>query len=87
MIFLIILTVIVAIFLMALAIPSELLEGLCQLLFCIIIIIVGLAISFAIVAGLYWVICWAFSLTFSWKIAIGIWVIVTILRNIFKSSR
>lgn len=33
-------------------------------------------ISFFGTALLIWLICWAFALTFSWKITFGIWIII-----------
>ncbi len=42
-------------------------------------------ISFFGTALLIWLICWAFALTFSWKITFGIWIIICILRSIFKT--
>lgn len=45
------------------------------------------AISFLVLAGLYWVLCWAFGWVFSWKIAVGIWVIYTILHAIFGGNK
>lgn len=40
-----------------------------------------LAIDFAISALIVKGICWAFSLTFSWKIAFGVWLILLILHG------
>lgn len=45
-----------------------------------------LAISFGLTAGLVALVCFAFGLAFSWKIALGIWVIIIILRSIFSSK-
>ena len=47
----------------------------------ILIVIAYLAIDFAISALIVKGICWAFSLTFSWKIAFGIWLILLILHG------
>ncbi len=43
-----------------------------------------LGISFLLTAGIFWLICWAFALTFSWKIAFGCWLVVLVLQSIFK---
>lgn len=40
-----------------------------------LVLIAYLAIDFAISALIVKGICWAFSLTFSWKIAFGVWLI------------
>lgn len=53
----------------------------------LIIIILYLAIlclSFLATAGLAWLVCWAFSLVFSWKIAIGVWAILALLSGVFN---
>jgi hypothetical protein len=47
----------------------------------ILIVIAYLAIDFAISALIVKGICWAFSLTFSWKIAFGVWLILLILHG------
>ena len=36
-------------------------------------------------ALIYKVICWAFGLTFSWKIAIGISFVLMLLQSVFKT--
>lgn len=49
-----------------------------------------LAISFFLVTGAYWIICWAFTLVFSWKCALAIFVAITIIRGtisiVFKKN-
>ena len=45
------------------------------------IILLALVASFLLVAGLMWVICWAFSLIFSWKLVIGVWAILALLSE------
>lgn len=32
-------------------------------------------------------VCWAFGLTFTWKIAIGIWIGLGLLKSIFKANK
>lgn len=44
------------------------------------------ALSFLLTSGLVWVVCWAFGFVFTWKIAIGIWVVLLILQSVFKSN-
>jgi hypothetical protein len=46
-----------------------------------LVLIAYLAIDFAISALIVKGICWAFSLTFSWKIAFGFWLILLILHG------
>lgn len=55
------------------------------LLFMVLALLI-LIISFSITSGMIWVVCWAFGLAFSWRLAVGIWVVLIILRSIFKSN-
>lgn len=50
----------------------------------IIIFFFLLGISFLACAALFWVVCWAFGWVFSWKIALGIWIVLAVLRGIFS---
>lgn len=50
----------------------------------ILVVAAVIALSIGSVGLLYWIVCWAFHLTFSWKIAIGIWAILAIIRSIFN---
>ena len=47
----------------------------------------GLGFVFLVVSGIYWVVAWAFDLTFSWKYSVGISVIWILLSQLFKSAR
>lgn len=50
----------------------------------IIFILLGLLIvDFLFTSGIVWLVCFAFGLAFSWKIALGIWAIVALLHSIF----
>lgn len=42
------------------------------------------ALSFAIVSAIIYGICWAFKLTFAWRYAFGIWLILLLIESIFK---
>ena len=42
------------------------------------------ALSFLITAGIIALICWAFALTFTWKLAFGIWLVLILIRGIFS---
>lgn len=42
------------------------------------------AVSYIITIGLIYLICMCFSLTFSWLIATGIWLVLVILAGVFK---
>lgn len=58
-------------------------------------VILSLVISFLVTAGLTWVLCWAlptigivaigsFTIVFSWKLALVVWIILLLLQSIFK---
>ena len=59
-----------------------------------LLVILSLVISFLATAGLVWLLCWAlpaigivaigsFTIVFSWKLALVVWVIVCLLQSIF----
>lgn len=50
----------------------------------ILIALGTIAFSFFLNTGLIWIACWAFGWTFTWKLAIGIYVVEVILKNIFN---
>lgn len=61
-------------------------------------IIIILAISFLCEAGLVWLLCWALNLigvftigpvaiTFSWPLALAVWVITFVLKTIFSKNK
>ena len=63
----------------------------------ILLVILFLTISFLITAGLVWLLCWllpaigittigTFTIVFSWKLALAIWLIIALLRSIFSST-
>lgn len=56
--------------------------------------ILAICLSFFITAGLVWLLCWAlpaigivaigsFTIVFSWKLALIVWIILGLLRSIF----
>ena len=47
-------------------------------------ILVELIVSWLITCGIVKLICLCFGLTFTWLIATGIWLIVILLRYIFR---
>lgn len=60
-------------------------------------VILSLVISFLMTAGLVWVLCWAlpaigivaigsFTIVFSWKLALVVWVIMFLLQSIFMGG-
>ena len=54
----------------------------------VLMVVGAIALSFGVVAGLVYLICLCFAfLTFSWKLALGVWFIMILLRMIFKQSK
>lgn len=49
---------------------------------CIVFILV-MVLSYLIMAGAVWIVCWAFDFDFSWKAALGIFVIYMIVAPVF----
>lgn len=50
----------------------------------ILLFLITCTVSFLITAGIVWVICWAFGFLFTWKLVIGIWTVLVLLKNIFN---
>lgn len=50
---------------------------------CLIVLAI-MALKFLVTVGIIYLITLCFGLTFSWKISIGIWLIISILRTVFK---
>lgn len=57
-----------------------------EILIAILIIAICLAISFFSTAGLVWVVCWAFGLLWSWKIALGVWAALCLISCAVKTT-
>ena len=64
----------------------------------ILLVLLYLAISFLIVSGLVWLLCWllptlgitaigTFVIVFSWKLALVVWIILALLSTIFPSGK
>lgn len=45
----------------------------------VLVLSIALAILFGIVYGFTWLVCWCFSLEFSWKVALGVFTIAFIV--------
>ena len=52
----------------------------------VIIFLSIIGLSFLFTGGLVYIVCWAFSLTFSWKIVFGIWALLALARTVFKQN-
>lgn len=64
----------------------------------VLLILLSLAVSFLLTSGLVWLLCWllpalgitaigTFVIVFSWKLALVVWIILTLLGAIFPSSK
>ena len=64
----------------------------------ILLILLYIVISFLIVSGLIWLLCWllpaigitaigTFTIVFSWKLALAIWIILALLQSIFSVGK
>lgn len=56
------------------------------MIFFIFMFIAAIIMSFLITSGLVWIICLAFSLAFTWKLAIGVYAALLLLSSVFKVS-
>ena len=55
-------------------------------LLAIVLFLIFEALSFVVSAGIVKLICLCFGLAFSWKLALGIWLILSLLSAFFKST-
>ena len=64
----------------------------------VLLILLSLAVSFLLTSGLIWLLCWllpaigittigTFTIAFSWKLALAIWVILALLQSIFSVGK
>lgn len=64
----------------------------------VLLILLSLAISFLLTSGLIWLLCWllpaigitaigTFTIAFSWKLALAIWIILGLLQSIFSVGK
>ena len=55
-------------------------------LVCIVVVILLCSVSWIITCGVIKLITMCFGLTFKWSVATGIWLVMALLRTIFKNS-
>ena len=64
----------------------------------VLLILLSLTISFLLISGLVWLLCWllpaigitaigTFTIVFSWKLALAIWIILALLQSIFSVGK
>ena len=54
--------------------------------FIILLTLAAYALSYFITVGLVYLVTLCFGWTFSWAIATGIWLVMILLRSIFKNN-
>ena len=52
-----------------------------------LILIASMLLSFGVVAGIAWLICWAFSIRYSLRVIFGVWIIWILVANLIKSKK
>lgn len=52
----------------------------------LIALVLYLGLGLLVTGGLVALICWCFSLVFSWKLAIGIYIVYLVVAGLFKSA-
>ena len=52
-----------------------------------LILIASMLLSFGVVAGISWLICWAFSIHYSLKVIFGVWLIYILLNAWVKAMK
>ena len=64
----------------------------------VLLILLHLTISFLLTSGLIWLLCWllpaigitaigTFTIAFSWKLALVVWIILALLQSIFSVGK
>ena len=64
----------------------------------VLLILLSLVVSFLLTSGLVWLLCWllpalgitaigTFTIAFSWKLALAIWIILALLQSIFSVGK
>lgn len=46
--------------------------------------VLAVALGFLLTAGIIAGICWAFSLVFSWKLAVGVYLVLILIRSVIQ---
>lgn len=64
----------------------------------VFLVLLYFAVSFLLTSGLIWLLCWllpaigitaigTFTIAFSWKLALAVWIILALLRSIFSVGK
>lgn len=54
------------------------------IIFIILLTISVLILSFLVTSALIYGICWAFKITFAWRYAFGIWIVLFLIAGLIK---
>ncbi len=52
----------------------------------VVFILSVLIIQFLLASFVVWIVCWSFDLTFTWKYALGAWVVFMLTKSIFTKT-
>lgn len=61
-------------------------DGALAVIFAVVILVVGNALSWICTCGVIKLITLCFGWTFSWSVATGVWLVMCLARTVFKSS-
>ena len=64
----------------------------------VLLVLLYLVVSFLLTSGLIWLLCWllpaigitaigTFTIAFSWKLALAVWIILALLQSIFSVGK
>lgn len=64
----------------------------------VFLVLLYFVVSFLLTSGLIWLLCWllpaigitaigTFTIAFSWKLALAVWIILALLRSIFSVGK
>ena len=42
--------------------------------------VIALALGLILTAALVWIVCWAFGIEFSWRLAVGVYAVIVLIR-------
>jgi hypothetical protein len=58
-----------------------------KILSCLFALIIIITVSFGVTYGLIWSICWCFNMQFSFKLALGIWLICSLFSFVMPRGK
>ena len=64
----------------------KLLDKICVAIGSIVAILAFMLLPYIVVCSIWYIICWCFGIQFSAKVALGIWLIIVILKAILSKE-